>query len=388
MRLAGVRGHADRHGERGAVLVHAAVAMTGLLAFSALTIDLGALWVSRGQAQNTVDAAALAGTVSLAYGNAMDDDAAVASARVVAQTHSIWGDPVTAASLTITPGACPAGSPAIPGECVTVGVTRSLPVFFSRLFGAGATTVSATASGKVVTGNTSTCVRPLAIMDSWMPWAVTDRFSPPDSYTPPSPSGTGTGRTDAALNVRINLGRGDVQQMTPPIDPAGNEYFKLDISRVGSPNGTGDYGEREQRFLDNMEGCNAVPVEIGESVSYWDEGGEETIAAAQALIDTDPGAYWDGTMVRGSAFQVSPRILTIALVDPQYFRTQQALPIQNRRYLIRNLVGFFLEATTSPVPGLDEPLVGVLMKTRGAFDPTADNVAPGSAFLTSVELVR
>ena len=64
----GVRaGRARRPGERGAVLVHAAVAMTGLLAFSALTIDLGTVWVARGQAQNAVDAAALAGGISFAY---------------------------------------------------------------------------------------------------------------------------------------------------------------------------------------------------------------------------------------------------------------------------------------------------------------------------------
>ncbi|HWJ54869.1 MAG TPA: pilus assembly protein TadG-related protein, partial [Vicinamibacterales bacterium] len=54
-------GLAARRRQRGAVLVHVAVAMTGLLAFSALTIDLGSLWVARGQAQNAADAGALAG---------------------------------------------------------------------------------------------------------------------------------------------------------------------------------------------------------------------------------------------------------------------------------------------------------------------------------------
>ena len=53
--------------ERGAVLVHVAVAFTGLLAFSALSIDLGVLWAARRQAQNAADSAALAGAVSLAY---------------------------------------------------------------------------------------------------------------------------------------------------------------------------------------------------------------------------------------------------------------------------------------------------------------------------------
>src|SRR5687768_16317539 len=83
--------------ERGAVLVHVAVAMTGLLAFSALTIDLGSLWVARGQAQNAVDAAALAGAIALA-GNP-DPSLAEAAARAIAQEHAIWGEPVAAGSL-------------------------------------------------------------------------------------------------------------------------------------------------------------------------------------------------------------------------------------------------------------------------------------------------
>src|SRR5688500_1400666 len=76
-------------GERGAVLVHAAVAMAGLLAFSALTVDLGSMWVVRAQAQNAADAAALAGTVSLAYVDPTDFDAARAAAHAIVQAHRV-----------------------------------------------------------------------------------------------------------------------------------------------------------------------------------------------------------------------------------------------------------------------------------------------------------
>ena len=30
----------------------------------------------------------------------------------------------------------------------------------------------------------------------------------------------------------------------------------------------------------------------------------------------DPTATWDGTAIRGSAFSVSPRLVTVALFDP------------------------------------------------------------------------
>ena len=55
-----------RH-ERGAVLVHVTVAIIGLLAFSALVVDYGVMWIGRRQAQNAADAAALAGAISMAF---------------------------------------------------------------------------------------------------------------------------------------------------------------------------------------------------------------------------------------------------------------------------------------------------------------------------------
>ena len=56
---------ASRRAERGAVLVHVAIAMIGLLAFSSFVIDYGVLWAARRQAQNAADAGAMAGRDSL-----------------------------------------------------------------------------------------------------------------------------------------------------------------------------------------------------------------------------------------------------------------------------------------------------------------------------------
>src|SRR5688572_11894621 len=140
-------------GERGAVLVHAAVAITGLLAFSALTVDLGSMWVIRAQAQNAADAAALAGTVSLAYVNPNDMEAARASARAIVAAHRVWGETVAPSAVTVTTETCPAGSPATTGHCVNVSLGLGavhgtpLPTFFARLVGGTATNVRASASG-------------------------------------------------------------------------------------------------------------------------------------------------------------------------------------------------------------------------------------------------
>jgi Flp pilus assembly protein TadG len=61
-------------GERGTVMVIAALAMTALLLFAALSIDVGAIWLSRTQSQNAADAAALAAAATMI--RQIDDNAA------------------------------------------------------------------------------------------------------------------------------------------------------------------------------------------------------------------------------------------------------------------------------------------------------------------------
>ena len=75
--------------ERGAVLVHAAIAMLALMAFNALVIDYGALWVSRRQAQNAADAAALAGALSLAFDDPDDIPRAQAAAAAAGAANLV-----------------------------------------------------------------------------------------------------------------------------------------------------------------------------------------------------------------------------------------------------------------------------------------------------------
>ena len=55
----------DRRGERGTVMVIAALAMTALLLFGEIAIDAGAIWSSRTQSQNADDSAALAAAATM-----------------------------------------------------------------------------------------------------------------------------------------------------------------------------------------------------------------------------------------------------------------------------------------------------------------------------------
>ena len=121
----------------------------GLLAFSALTIDLGALWVARGAGAECRRRGALAGGVSLAYVNPTDVDSGRRPRRTtVALQHRSGARRWRRPRWRRSPGPCPAGSPAVPGDCLQVAVARGAAPgrrcrsYFSRLFGVAATDVA------------------------------------------------------------------------------------------------------------------------------------------------------------------------------------------------------------------------------------------------------
>ena len=373
-----------RRPERGAVLVHVAVAMMGLLAFSALTIDLGSLWVARAQAQNAADAGALAGGVALAYVNPTDTDAAQAAAAAVVQQHAIWGETIAPASITMTVGACPAGSPAVDGDCLGVAVERGgpsgapLPVFFSRLFGVDAARLRASASAKVMLGNGTSCLRPWAIADRWSEadgtWVPDDRYQayvpgtstplsgPRDWYTPP-------GHNVGLTGTEVLLERNDFDH--PEI--AGNEFWMLDM-----PNAETDH---ERRYEQNIENCNPLPVSIGDLVPLTQAPHDSTAIGVEHLVALDPTATWDGSAIRGSAFSVSPRLVTVALFDPDALAATGTYDFGSQ-VVIQNLVGFFVIDVEA------NRLHGVFVPTAGVYRPDRPSVADTSSFLRTVALVR
>jgi Flp pilus assembly protein TadG len=415
-----VRAAAGR-GERGAVLVHAAVAITGLLAFSALTVDLGSMWVIRAQAQNAADAAALAGTVSLAYVNPTDMEAARAASRAIVAAHRVWGETVAPSAVVVTTETCPAGSPAVTGHCVnvTVGLGAAhgtpLPTFFARLVGGTATNVRASASGKVLTGNSTTCLRPLAIPDAWHDrvdtpndgaWTDTeldtDHFDGYDAegsaaddtdyYRPPDAGTPGTGITVASM-----VGHRIVRRIYNPVSglpiPA-NALLAFDLSRPGMEGNLDQ--ETLNRYSANLETCPGVPMAIGASVSSFEvHRSAYTVDPLRQLIDSDGSAYWD--VARGqvvSALGVSPRIITIGVADPQAFSQQRRVAPEDESATLptvplrlTNLVGFFVESVRDGALGYGE-VTGVIVPVPGRFDQSAPLITADAAFLRSVALVR
>ena len=154
------------------------------------------------------------------------------------------------------------------------------------------------------------------------------------------------------------------------------DFVSLEVPRPGGP------GDEEQRYLENITSCSGTPMSLGQPYTVITPHPHFTADGTRALIDMDPGAYWDGTAIRGSAFPVSPRLITVPVFDPDDF-AQQERPGSGLHITITNLVGLFLED-----PGGDGDLKGVIVPMAGAFDAAAPSVTDQSTFLRTVALVR
>src|ERR1043166_1987618 len=114
--------------ERGAILVHTAISILMLTAFTAFVVDYGVLWVARGQAQNAADAGALAGATALAF-----DDVTNPPSTTVPLHSATWaarGGAEEAGWPTTAPLADPVWS-AQTGSSSAINVSFVCPAGFS-----------------------------------------------------------------------------------------------------------------------------------------------------------------------------------------------------------------------------------------------------------------
>jgi Flp pilus assembly protein TadG len=411
-----------RTSERGAVLVHTGFTLLGLLAFSAFSVDYGVLWVGRRQAQNAADAAALAGAISLAYGDSNDLARARSVAVAAGQANEVWGvaPSIGVGDITIAP--CPAGTPGLPDQCVRADVYRNqargnpLPTFFARLVGVNNQGVRATATAQILNGSSVNCTRPWALPNKWNenregePPVADDLWEWDDEFEryfekgknkgqllpvnpPPAPRDTAAGYHDPAsplydpaygfrnagiIGEQVQLKIGDSGDRIA----AGN-FYAIEIPGVG-PGGS--------NYRDNIATCNpaALPINIGDYVTT--EPGNmvgPTRQGVSDLIAQDPGAYWDGSGIAGSCAPgcapTSPRIVPVVVFNIEtYYQSMFDGAHSTGRYdlLVEDLICFFVE----PMPNGAKDVMGRFMPCAVSNnDPAGANASP---FLRRVILVR
>ena len=314
--------------ERGAIVIHAAIAFLGLTAFSTFVADYGMLWTARRQAQNAADAAALAAASSLGYVDVDDAAAADAAAIAAAQRNLVWGQApsITAGDVSIV--GCPGDAPPN-GICVRADVYRAqargnaLPMWFGALVGLTTQDVRATATAEVRFGRAAAeGIRPLAIPDMWQematpPWDLNDEFNLGSDIFVPGEGGTGfvaleqrpdgsPGDLGREIIIKYARGRSDLEPgMYAPV-------------RLGASNGANDYRNNlEDGWNGTISPGDVLGVEPGGMAG-------PTAQAFETIIDRDPGATWVGGLggrISGGCQAagtcgLSPRVIPIIAFNP------------------------------------------------------------------------
>jgi hypothetical protein len=408
--------------QRGAMLIYVAISILTLLGFTIFVCDYGVVWVSRAQAQNAADAGALGGALALAYDEPTDTPApggiAETSARQAAQANLVWGTsaiPVVAAGAA----ACPAG---VEGRCARVDVFRdgtngsvALPAFFGPLLGVSSQRVRATATARVLYGNTTNCMRPWAVADKWnelrAPTTQFDRWerqtgsgqppplilSPADEYIPPSADGPGSGyRLPNDLGVEVTLKNGNPSSGNDPITPGWFLPVRL-------PDGTGGFTSGADDMREAIAACVGEPVSIGQYLPLEDGAMiGPTSQGFDLLHGLDPSATWDASTrsviqscAPASCGSFSPRIVPLPVFDINDFQFHRAggvnpgesgpwshCPGGGKCVKVVNILGFFADRMS----GTD--VIGQLLMYPGPFVSGVPSVGGGAAWLVTISLVR
>lgn len=432
--------------QRGAVLIHVAIALLGLVAFTTFVTDYGIMWVSRGQAQTAADAGALSGALSLAFDDATDFAGAKEKARAVAIANAVFGQAPDVQLTDVTfPSPCPPGAPGLADTCVKVDAFRNLargnplPMFFGRIVGVSNQGVVATATAQVVTGRLSECLRPWAVMDRW------DEF---DESTNGTESEFLKGLQDPDYNYydstfdKYSNGKktpqeNDLYQRPDKANGTAGTGFRLpdDIGRryivktdsntnstvspgwfraIRIPRLDGQNGGNVYR--DNITSCGGLPTgyALPETVcptdinngnqAYWAERGcygtepgnmvGPTVQGVEDLIALDKDAKWVGNAIIDSTFpeHASPRIVPIGVIDIDHFLSQDPSGANGVLRLV-NIFGFFIEGMgdikpdgTPEIKTGGKAVIGRIV-TVPSMEGTS-TLPNNSSFLRKVILVR
>lgn len=400
-----------RPSERGAVLIHAGIAMIALMSFSALSVDYGVMWVARRQAQNSADAAALAGAYSLAFEDPSPGTGyalAKTRAMLVAEQNVIWGeapaidvgDVEIGPCSALAPGSAPAGATCLQANVFRdAGHSNALPTFFAKLVGVTSQDVTATATAQIVPGNQVKCIKPWALPNKWIDnrdddvtgpddeaplWTWNDTYDKYDNHGQiiPNPIDVYDTGPDGGFQYPDDVGMPvRIKPQQPQESIVASWFFPI---RLPGNTGADDYREA-------ISGCwsgnsfvgQVIDTENGNMVGPTKQGVDD-------LIAQDPNAVWDeaSKSIQNSCAQdnppcatESPRVVPIPVFNPdEYLAT--AYGSGKHEVRIEQILGFFVE-------GFDgNDLLGRFMGLTGELQAGTPIPDDESSFLMVIRLVR
>jgi hypothetical protein len=371
--------------EQGMSMVFVSAGFMAFFAATTLAIDVGLFMTARAQAQNSADAAALAGATAFVYNSFTDRSVggpAVQSAINTARRNKVVGGDVSINPSDVTFPLGPSGQ----NDRVQVWVYRtaarnsSIPTLIGPVFGINDFDIMATATAEAAPANAMTCVKPFTIPDRWIentdpPWDIDSTFDRYDKkghiipnadvYIPPSATHkTWDSEADKGTQMILRAGTGN------NIEPS--FYFSWKM-----PGGTGgDF------YRDNIAGCNTATIAMNTEMTQ--EPGNmvgPTVQGLDDLMALDPTAYWDTAQKKVvSPLGKSPRVFPIPLYDPDVYDSGKQTG-RNASLISRNWIGFFLEGRKgNEAYGRIAPMTGVIDANAGP--------APEGVFPRAIRLVK
>jgi hypothetical protein len=320
--------------ERGAVVVIVGALLALLLVFCVYAIDASQMMLVRTQLQNAADAGALAGA-QLLCGSATTADATDAAilacgandALIRSGSANVMGPVViTASDVTFD---------SVGLIHVTTHRTQATDDqfmnYFLRIFKddgeLGEMTAHAAAGCFPVCG--SKCIKPWGVPDQWCDSVGTGTCEGRGNgvYEPElgefyDPAGTGYAEADVGDVITIVPYQGQGSQLAS-LRP--EYYYAIQFPAIGKESQYNPANSGLPEYLSWIEGCvsddvtiepgDLVPVQTGAS-----PGTGNPQSRVQDIIDSDPDATWDASTqsVINSAYEESPRIIKLALIDPSY----------------------------------------------------------------------
>ncbi len=258
--------------ERGAVLAFVALLLIVFLGLAALAIDLGMLYVARGEAQRSADAAAHAGAGWLMHNPGASDQEIREEAIKFGTINRVRGTDVVINDNDVE----------ILWDERKIRVTahrttdegNPVRTLFAGVIGFGDVDVAATAAAQIWPGEGSDCILPFAIPDHWY---VNDN---------------GTLR-DATIGDMYDGPRGDVYVPAAEPDPSLGDppYTGYGTARVGQqleltsadPSDSPQPGWYYAIRLEGSQGANDYKESIQ---SCWNPDGERVLGDE---VDKEPG---------------------------------------------------------------------------------------------------
>jgi hypothetical protein len=290
--------------QRGQTIAIVAVSMVSLLAVAALAIDLTTLYVARGEIQRAADSAALAGAKAFVDSGTTTDPTNTGLQAIAQQLANSYA---VAAALQNKVAGAPAqvvGSPVVNFNLqgnprVTVRLQKTnLPVFFARVFGSPAASVSATATAEAYNpafsqsnGGSFVPAAPKCVKPFLVPNLYQDPLNPSNPPIPFVDEGTGLVTPGSSfLGRKIGLapacqGQGVGQQgclLTPPGNPKPpdpGEYLPMLVSDTHtycpSDAAPGCSGGSKSDFEKSTECCDGTTFNFQQcgtssSIASWD----------------------------------------------------------------------------------------------------------------------